>query len=63
MIRPVKGVTVSSQSKEAEKNEAINAFIRQGTGAILPRNYHANETLRKMFERDDDDGGDLNGRD
>ena len=55
MIRPVKGVTVSSQSKEAQKNTMINDFIRQGTGAILPRNYHANETLRKMFQHDDND--------
>ena len=55
MIRPVKGVTVSSQSKEAQQNSAINDFIRQGTGAILPRNYHGNETLRKMFQHDDSD--------
>lgn len=55
MIRPVKGVTVSSQSKESEQNQAVNDFIRAGYGSILPRNLQGNETIRKMFQHDDSD--------
>lgn len=54
MIRPIRSQTIVSQSPDNEKHKGINDFIR-GSSSVLPRNLSDNETLRKMFQRDDSD--------
>ena len=63
MIKPVKAVTVTGTSSEAEQNQQINDFIRGNSNSILPRNVQNNPVLRAMFQSDDDDqnGGDDRG--
>ena len=50
-----RSIDINATSQEAEQNKEINSFIRRGFGQILPRNLQGNETILKMFQRDDDD--------